>query len=97
MAERGKSVRAVGLSDKAYFLVCRWKAAWSERLGAPLSWAENLGTEEEPVLIHQELGGCWEPRFHAYRDRAVRQRAVVSLDRAFKVSVNGKLVWPWGD
>jgi len=42
MAERGKSVRAVGLSDKAYFLVCRWKAAWSERLGAPLSWAEFL-------------------------------------------------------
>ena len=42
MAERGKAVRAVGLSDEAYFRICRWKAAWSATLETKMTWAEFL-------------------------------------------------------
>ena len=56
--------------------------------------SDNMGGGGSPVLIHAQLGGHWEPYPHTYQERG-RPAEVVQIERQFKVSRNGKLVWPW--
>ena len=57
--------------------------------------AENMGSPGSPIEVHAVTGACWDPFYHAYEPRAPRQASVLAVERSFKVSRNGKLVWPW--
>lgn len=57
--------------------------------------AENMGAPGSPVEVHGAPGDCWDPFYHAYQPRGRLQAGVAAVERAFKVSRNGKLVWPW--
>ena len=58
--------------------------------------ADNIATRSDagPVLVHADLGGCWEGGLHGFVPPD-RPPGVVAIDRGFQRLVNGRWLWPW--